>query len=406
MTPNAFLQRFHHLKPEYVLLFDLDGTLLDTNLANNEAYKYALWKVTGKSDYWQLANLRRITRRDVAQLPEVTPQMLEEIVQHKKNSFRYKMEYTFPYITHEILKRHSQYTRCYVISTADKERVQQLARYYQLDCFVKDYIFVDAENKYQDIASKLNVDASKIILFEDDKEAISNAVSNGINKEYIIQVLPDTLKKQVIWHNEFLTNDIISYYSLDYLRYGHPENPDFINTLKNQFNEYYPELLKSALNQLKQYLKRDIQSIFDMMGVEELTVVAIPRSKAEEEYFPTQQYFRRGVQEAVVELRKEENLNLIDGSHFISRHTNTKTTHLSKSDNVENDGDMPYVGITKNTCTISDQVAGKDILLIDDIYTLDVNIDEDAIQALYDMGAKSIRFYSVCKTFKIRKRKA
>ena len=66
---------------------------------------------------------------------------------------------------------------------------------------------------------------------------------------------------------------------------------------------------------------------------------------------------------------------------------------------------MPYPGITKATCNISDKVAGKDILLIDDIYTLDVNIDEDAIQALYDMGAKSVRFYAVCKTFKIRKRR-
>lgn len=406
MTPSAFLQRFHHLKPQYVLLFDLDGTLLDTNLANNEAYKYALWKVTGKSDYWQLSNLRRITRQDIAKLPEITSQMLEEIVRYKKNTFRYKKEYTFPYITHEILKRHSHNTRCYVISTADRERVLLLAQYYQLDRFVKDYIFADAENKYQDIASKLKVDPSKIVLFEDDKEAISNAVSNGINEELVIPVFPDTLKKHIIQHNAFLADDIYAYYSLDYLRYGHPENPNFINTLKNQFNEYYPEQLNGALTQLKQYLKRDIRSIIDMMGVEELTVVAIPRSKAENEYASTQQYFRRGVQEAVEELRNEENLNLIDGSHFISRHTNTKTTHLSKSDNVENDGEMPYVGITKDTCTISNQVAGKDILLIDDIYTLDVNIDEDAIQALYDMGAKSVRFYSVCKTFKVRKRTA
>lgn len=247
MTPSAFLQRFHHLKPQYVLLFDLDGTLLDTNLANNEAYKYALWKVTGKSDYWQLSNLRRITRQDIAKLPEITSQMLEEIVQYKKNTFRYKKEYTFLYITHEILKRHSHYTRCYVISTADRERVLLLAQYYQLDRFVKDYIFADAENKYQDIASKLKVYPSKIVLFEDDKEAISNAVSNGINKEHVIPVFPDTLKKHIIQHNAFLADDIYAYYSLDYLRYGHPENPNFINTLKNQFNEYYPEQLNGAL---------------------------------------------------------------------------------------------------------------------------------------------------------------
>jgi phosphoribosylpyrophosphate synthetase len=64
------------------------------------------------------------------------------------------------------------------------------------------------------------------------------------------------------------------------------------------------------------------------------------------------------------------------------------------------DGDMPYVGITKATCKISSDVRGKDILLIDDIYTKGVNIDEDAIQALLDNGAKSVIFYAVAKTFK------
>ena len=44
------------------------------------------------------------------------------------------------------------------------------------------------------------------------------------------------------------------------------------------------------------------------------------------------------------------------------------------------------------------QVKGKDILLIDDLYTRSVNIDEDAIQALLDNGANSVTFYSVGKT--------
>jgi hypothetical protein len=43
---------------------------------------------------------------------------------------------------------------------------------------------------------------------------------------------------------------------------------------------------------------------------------------------------------------------------------------------------LPYIGITNATCNISDDVIGKDILLIDDIYTKTVNIDEDAIQSL------------------------
>jgi hypoxanthine-guanine phosphoribosyltransferase len=62
------------------------------------------------------------------------------------------------------------------------------------------------------------------------------------------------------------------------------------------------------------------------------------------------------------------------------------------------DGDMPYPGITKHTCKISNEVKGKDILLIDDIYTRTINIDEDAIEALLEKRAKSVVFYSVAKT--------
>lgn len=59
---------------------------------------------------------------------------------------------------------------------------------------------------------------------------------------------------------------------------------------------------------------------------------------------------------------------------------------------------MPYIGITKDTCTISDEVRDKHILLIDDIYTKDVNVDEDAIQCLLDHGAKDVTFFSIART--------
>lgn len=61
-------------------------------------------------------------------------------------------------------------------------------------------------------------------------------------------------------------------------------------------------------------------------------------------------------------------------------------------------GELPYVGIAKDTCNISDDVIGQDILLIDDLYTKTVNIDEDCIQALLDKGARSVIFYSIGKT--------
>jgi predicted amidophosphoribosyltransferase len=43
-------------------------------------------------------------------------------------------------------------------------------------------------------------------------------------------------------------------------------------------------------------------------------------------------------------------------------------------------------------------VRGEHIILVDDIYTPGVNIDEDAIQALYNCGAAHVTFYAVAKT--------
>ena len=87
----------------------------------------------------------------------------------------------------------------------------------------------------------------------------------------------------------------------------------------------------------------------------------------------------------------------------------TKTTHLKNVKdltwvnieglNEQNDGMEPYPGITNDTCIIeTDLIKGKNIILVDDIYTKNVNIDEDCIQALYDAGAKKVVFYAIAKT--------
>jgi predicted amidophosphoribosyltransferase len=60
---------------------------------------------------------------------------------------------------------------------------------------------------------------------------------------------------------------------------------------------------------------------------------------------------------------------------------------------------LPYPGITKKTCTINyPGIYNQNIILIDDIYTNGVNIDEDCIQALLDSGAKNVIFYAIAYT--------
>ena len=92
MTASEFIHNRPLLRKDYVLLFDLDGTLLDTNLANNEAYRNAVWKVTGTSDYAVFSLLRRVTRENIASIKSITPDQLEEIVRQKKKYFPYRVQ--------------------------------------------------------------------------------------------------------------------------------------------------------------------------------------------------------------------------------------------------------------------------------------------------------------------------
>jgi len=198
------------------------------------------------------------------------------------------------------------------------------------------------------------------------------------------------MNKFTIYANGYLRQNIQGFYHTDYTRYRNQGNPDYLNDLKNTFNNDSKEKLDNSINPLYIALKTDL-TLFPR----NLTICIVPRSKAENTYSHNQLLFKKVVQHLIHELAFQ------DGSDYLFRHTDTRTTHLAHSPRAAQyagNGDMPYPGITKNTCNISNDVKGKNILLIDDIYTNNVNIDEDAIQSLYDNGANSVIFYAVGKT--------
>ncbi len=199
-----------------------------------------------------------------------------------------------------------------------------------------------------------------------------------------------------IIRNPVLKTSVNAFYHSDYEGGGNWKIQgtieNLICTFKNDITPYPFMTLLYAQTRLKSILNTDLPEILKFTGLSTLCVCVIPRAKEENTYSENQKLFRKTVQETICNLN-----GFIDGTYFIIRHTNTKTTHLSRHGN-GGDGAMPYPGITKDTCTISDEVVGKNILLIDDLYTKTVNIDEDAIQALFDKGAKSVYFYSIGKT--------
>ena len=196
-----------------------------------------------------------------------------------------------------------------------------------------------------------------------------------------------------ISENGFLSKCINGFYHVPYAGMGSAGNPDYLNILKNTYNSYSQAKLQSAAQRLLTVLKEDFIQIYQLLEYNELAVCVVPRSKAENAYGVDQQLFRESVRRAIAQRHE-----FIDGTKWIIRNINTYTTHLGdKAPNYVNDGPRPYPGITENTCQITADIKDKNILLVDDIYTPNVNIDEDAINALLNGGAQSVTFYAVGK---------
>jgi phosphoribosylpyrophosphate synthetase len=204
------------------------------------------------------------------------------------------------------------------------------------------------------------------------------------------------MKQFVILPNECLDKPIQAFFHDDYEGGGKWKESgtieNMICTLKNDITPYSSNVLQNASQQLANILLEDLPQILQKTGKNNLTVCVIPRAKAESNYPENQKLFRRTIRLVVEKLN-----GFLDGTSYIIRHTDTQTTHRARWGH-GGTGKMPYQGITKDTCEISENVRGRDILLIDDLYTKTVNIDEDAIQALLDKGVKSVVFYSVGKT--------
>ena len=183
----------------------------------------------------------------------------------------------------------------------------------------------------------------------------------------------------------------MAFYNCDYVGYQKQGNPDFINHLKNMTNQYNELDLVEDFVQVSERFVKDMESVFDKADFKYFTVCVMPRSKRESKYKQSQLMFKKAISSCA------NKLGFINGTDAITRVKDTKTTHNWRFEN--NTGDNPYKGITKDTCRVDlSKIKGKNIVLVDDIYTEGVNVIEDCIGYLFDLCAKSVILYVTAKT--------
>ncbi|SDE74735.1 HAD hydrolase-like protein [Riemerella columbipharyngis] len=171
---------------EIIFFFDMDGTLVDTNLANFLSYKKAIISIT-KSDYNLAydANMRfnRHTLKHI--IPNLKETNYKRIVENKEKFYVDFLNKTkLNKKISDILCKYSKKNKTVLVTNCRKDRAIATLSYFNLlDRF--NYIFCrdfrnENLNKYQDAILRLGISPNNIIAFENEEKEIINAQELGI----------------------------------------------------------------------------------------------------------------------------------------------------------------------------------------------------------------------------------
>jgi beta-phosphoglucomutase len=173
-----------------VLFFDMDGTLIDTNLANFLSYKKAILSVT-KSDCYLTYNPNNRFNRSILKVavPNLTEFECEKIIQEKEEYYTdFIHETKLNTETFEILVKYSKTNKTVLVTNSRKDRAMTtlthfgLLRYFS-SIFCREFGDKDQKiNKFQNAISKLGVPPSLVIAFENEEIEIEDAKNAGIQK--------------------------------------------------------------------------------------------------------------------------------------------------------------------------------------------------------------------------------
>ena len=170
-----------------ILFFDMDGTLVDTNLANFSAYKNAVNSVLQTETNLVYNPEIRFNRSVLkASFPHLTDKELEKVIQIKESLYDEFLNVTTLIDENvAVLLKYSKSNQTYLVTNCRKDRALKTLNHFGLiDKFTNVFyrMFDDNKkvNKYENALSILGVPPNIVIAFENEEIEIADAKSAGI----------------------------------------------------------------------------------------------------------------------------------------------------------------------------------------------------------------------------------
>lgn len=171
-----------------ILFFDMDGTLIDTNLANFLSYKKAILSVTKSNQDLTFNSEKRFNRSSLKNtVPNLTENEYERIIQEKEeyyNDFLHETKLNVE--TADILFKYSKTNKTVLVTNCRKDRAMTTLKHFGLDdkfseIFCREFGDKGGKiNKFQNAISKLGIPPNFIIAFENEESEIADALKAGI----------------------------------------------------------------------------------------------------------------------------------------------------------------------------------------------------------------------------------
>lgn len=178
-----------NITADIILFFDMDGTLIDTDLANFLSYKKAINSVTKSDNNLTYNPDKRFNRSNLKNaVPNLTESEYEKIIQEKEeyyNNFIYETKLKTEIA--DILIKYSKTNKTILVTNCRKDRAMTTLKHFELedkfsDIFCREFNANDKKvNKFQNAISKLGVPPNLVIAFENEESEIADAKNAGIS---------------------------------------------------------------------------------------------------------------------------------------------------------------------------------------------------------------------------------